>query len=154
MVRAVFVLLVCMAGAAPALAATPCEALARLKLPGTSIASAESVPTGSFTPPGGKPIANLPAFCRLAGAISPVADSNIRFEVWMPSSGWNGKFEGAGNGGFAGAINYSDMASAISHGYATASTDTGHQAPGRRDRCRLGPGPPGKDLRFRLPCNS
>ena len=130
MFRATFALFVCMAGAAPAVAATPCEALAQLKLPGASIASAESVPAGSFTPPGGRPIANLPAFCRLAGAISPVADSNIRFEVWMPSAGWNGKFEGAGNGGFAGAINYGDMASAITRGYATASTDTGHQAGG------------------------
>ncbi len=130
MVRAVFVLFVCIAGAAPAMAATPCEALTGLKLPGASIAGAVSVPIGSFTPPGGKPIANLPAFCRLTGVISPVADSNIRFEVWMPSSGWNGKFEGAGNGGFAGAINYNDMAAAISRGYATASTDTGHQAGG------------------------
>src|SRR5260370_37261463 len=139
MVRAVFALFVCTAGAAPALAATPCEALARLKLPDASIASAESVPTGSFTPPGGnKPIANLPAFCRLAGAISPVADSNIRFEVWMPSSGWNGKFEGAGNGGFAGAVNYSAMAAAISHGYATASTDTRHQPGVTHATCALG----------------
>ena len=128
MVRAVFALFACMAVATPAWAATPCEALAQLKLPGASIASAVSVPAGSVLPPGSRPIANLPAYCRVSGVIGPAADSNIRFEVWMPSSGWNGKFEGAGNGGFAGSINYSDMGSAISRGYATASTDTGHQA--------------------------
>jgi feruloyl esterase len=138
MVRAVFALFACVAAAAPASAATPCEALARLALPGASIASAVSVPAGSFTPPVGKPIANLPAFCRVTGVISPAADSNIRFEVWMPGSGWNAKFEGAGNGGFAGVINYSDMASAISHGYATASTDTGHQAGGTDAAWALG----------------
>ena len=138
MVRAVFALFACMAAAASASAATSCEALARLTLPGTSIASAGSVPTGSFTPPDGKPIANLPAFCRVTGVISPAADSNIRFEVWMPSAGWNGKFEGVGNGGFAGVINYSDMASAISHGYTTASTDTGHQASGTDATWALG----------------
>jgi hypothetical protein len=128
MVRAVFALFACMAVAVPASAATPCEALARIALSGASIASAGSVPAGSFTPPGSKPIADLPAFCRITGVISPAADSDIRFEVWMPNSGWNGRFEGVGNGGFGGMINYSDMASAISRGYATASTDTGHQA--------------------------
>ena len=129
MVRAVFALFACIAVAAPASAATPCESLAHLTLPGASIASAVSVPAGSSTPPGGRlVVANLPAFCKVTGVINPAADSNIRFEVWMPSSGWNGKFEGAGNGGFAGAINYADMGSALSRGYATASTDAGHQA--------------------------
>ena len=138
MVRTVFALFACTAAAASASAATSCQALARLTLPGVSIASAVSVSTGSFTPPGGKPIANLPAFCRVTGVISPTPDSNIRFEVWMPSADWNGKFEGAGNGGFAGVINYSDMAAAISRGYATASTDTGHQAGGTDAAWALG----------------
>jgi len=138
MVRAVFALFACMAVAVPASAATSCQALASLTLPGASIASAVSVPAGNFTPPGGKPIANLPAFCRVTGVISPTPDSNIRFEVWMPSADWNGKFEGAGNGGFAGVINYSDMAAAISRGYATASTDTGHQAGGTDAAWALG----------------
>lgn len=46
----------------------------------------------------------------------------------MPISGWNGKFAGADNGGFGGSINFGKMADALSHGYAAASTDTGHQA--------------------------
>lgn len=46
----------------------------------------------------------------------------------MPASGWNGKFSGAGNGGFAGSINYGEMADAVRAGFATASTDTGHRA--------------------------
>ncbi len=49
----------------------------------------------------------------------------------MPVSGWNGKLEGVGNGGFAGSINYGlqgGMAAALLGGYATASTDTGHKA--------------------------
>jgi feruloyl esterase len=98
MVRAVFALFACIAVAVPASAVTPCETLARLTLPGASVASAVSVPAGSFTPPAGKPIADLPAFCRVSGVIAPAADSEIRFEVWMPNSGWNGKFQGVGNG--------------------------------------------------------
>jgi feruloyl esterase len=74
--------------------ATPsatCESLAALVVPNTTMAVAQSVPAGSFTPPSGAPIANLPAFCRVAGSITPSADSDIRFEVWMPASGWNRK---------------------------------------------------------------
>ena len=52
--RAAFALFACIAVAAPVSAATPCEALAHLTLPGASISSAVSVPAGSSTPPGGQ----------------------------------------------------------------------------------------------------
>ncbi len=71
--------------------------------------------------------AHLPPFCRVAGIIAPTADSRIRFEVWLPSSGWNGDFDGAGNGGFAGSIEYGQLADAIRSGFAAAATDTGHR---------------------------
>jgi hypothetical protein len=44
-----------------------------------------------------------------------------------PSSGWNGKFQGIGNGGFAGYIDFNALADAVAHSYAAASTDTGHR---------------------------
>src|SRR4051812_35406989 len=91
----------------PAIAAT-CESLGKLSLPDTTIASAAVVSAGSFAVPGApQPIVHLPPFCRVAGTIRPSKDSDIQFEVWMPASGWNGKFFGVGNGGFAGAISYS-----------------------------------------------
>lgn len=111
-----------------AYAAQTCEDLSKLDLPETSITHAESVAAGSFTPPGGKAPANLPAFCRVEGTIKPSSDSNIYFEVWMPSSNWNHKFQGGGNGGFAGSIGYEQLMNAVAHGYATAATDTGHHA--------------------------
>src|ERR1022692_5097951 len=111
-------------------AAQTCETLNKLDLPATSITRAESVPAGSFTPPAGKALSNLPAFCRVAGVINPSSDSDIQFEVWMPASNWNGKFQGVGNGGFAGAIGYDQMGNAVAHNYATAATDTGHHAGG------------------------
>src|SRR5579864_4099590 len=91
--------------ATPGIAAT-CESLSTLRLSGATIGIAESRPAGEFTPPAGKPIADLPAFCRIAGSIRPSSDSDIRFEVWMPATGWNGKFQGIGNGGFAGSIGF------------------------------------------------
>jgi len=104
-----------------------CDSLLKLALTNTTITSTQSVPSGSFTAPGMDPIPNLPAFCRVEGSIKPTTDSDIRFEVWMPSSGWNGRFRGVGNGGFGGSINVDDMAPALRRGYATASTDTGHR---------------------------
>src|SRR5262249_48825613 len=47
-------------------------------------------------------------------------------EVWLPSAGWNGKFQAVGNSDAAGAISYDDMLDAVRAGYATSSTDTGH----------------------------
>ena len=44
--------------------------------------------------------------------------------------GWNGKYQGVGNGGFAGSISYPAMADALRRGYATSSTDTGHSTAG------------------------
>jgi hypothetical protein len=123
---AVATLLGLLTGGAIQAAPTSCQELAKLTLPATTIETAEAVPPGVFTPPGGPALPELPGFCRVAGVIKPSADSDIKFEVLMPSSGWNGKFEGAGNGGYAGSISYGALAAAVSHGYATASTDTGH----------------------------
>ena len=111
--------------------AAACTRLNALQLPYTSIPSAAVVPAGPFVIPlqgAAPPAINLPAFCRVQGILRPTKDSEIRFEVWMPVSSWNGKFEQVGNGGFAGGIVYEPMATELLHGYATASTDDGHEA--------------------------
>jgi feruloyl esterase len=118
--------------ASPALAAS-CESLASIKLPNTTITLAKTVAAGAFTPPnpGGPGAASqfspLPGFCRVAASLTPSSDSDIKVEVWLPVSGWNGKFQAVGNGGFAGVISYAALAAAVKAGYAAASTDTGHQ---------------------------
>jgi hypothetical protein len=115
--------------APPLTAATPCANLAQLTLPNARITAATPVPAGAFTPPGGRPTPNLPAFCRVAVTLTPSPDSDIKVEVWLPAA-WNSQFLGIGNGGFAGAISYGGLIEAVRHGYATASTDTGHQGGG------------------------
>ena len=114
-------------------AAASCESLSALKLPDTTITMAQSVAPGAFSPPtppspggGGQAYATLPAFCRVAATIKPTSDSDIKVEVWLPASGWNGKYQAVGNGGWAGSIAYGAMARALRDGYATSSTDTGH----------------------------
>lgn len=111
--------------------ATTCESLLTLKLPDTTITSAQTVAAGEFALPGGSvappaSVKNLPAFCRVMATLTPAKDSDIKVEVWLPLTGWNGKFRAEGNGGFAGQIIYPSMGAALAQGYATASTDTGH----------------------------
>ena len=119
-------------GELTATAAEPCESLASLKLPNTTIALAQVVPVGGFSRPIIGPSAaeqgfsNSVAFCRVAATLTPSSDSDIKVEVWMPTSGWNGKFQAVGNGGWAGLLSYPAMSEALRRGYATSSTDTGH----------------------------
>ena len=106
-----------------------CAALSSQTISNAVIQS-EVVNAGSFNPPAGKPVANVPSFCRVQMTLSPTADSSIQVELWLPIGDWNGKLQGVGNGGFAGAINYDGLVEALRHNYATVATDTGHQAPG------------------------
>ena len=103
-----------------------CESLAQLALPNAKITIAQTVAAGEFTPLGRTALKDLPAFCRVAATLNPSTDSDIRIEVWFPVEGWNGKYRGQGNGGFAGSIAFDAMAAAVKLGYATAGTDTGH----------------------------
>src|SRR5262245_44705808 len=114
-----------------ALASTPCEGLTGVKLTNAKIDSAAVVSAGAFVPPagGGRGAANfsnLPAFCRVTATLTPSSDSDIKIELWLPQSNWNGKFEAVGNGGWAGTIPYPAIAAAMANGYAAAGTDTGH----------------------------
>src|SRR5438046_796314 len=109
--------------------AAPCNAVKTLALPNTTITLAQPVAAGGFTPQGGRgadAFKALPAFCRVAATLTPTSDSEIKIEVWLPESGWNGKLQSVGNGAWAGTISYPAMATALAAGYATASTDTGH----------------------------
>lgn len=117
-------------------AAVPCEALIRLALQNATVTTAESIATGGFVPPGAsnrpttaaarQTFANLPAFCRVGITSTPSGDSDIKIEVWLPTAGWNGNLQAVGDGGLAGFIPYALMAPALSQGYVTAGTDTGH----------------------------
>ena len=116
----------------------PCGDLTSFSIMEGTVTSAYLVETGAFTPPvapGGRApsrasvtrtYGGLPAFCRVIATLRPTNDSNITVEVWMPLSGWNGKYQAVGNGAFRGSISHSAMAAALANGYATSSTDTGH----------------------------
>lgn len=115
----------------------PCEQLTKLKLGKATVTEATIVPAGAFKFPAPTtivaPSVDLGAYCRIEGVARPTSDSEIKFEVWMPVNGWNGKYVQVGNGGFAGRIPTVAMTAPLARGYATAGTDDGHTGPERPD---------------------
>jgi len=108
--------------------ATPCTNLQSLQLRDTMITSATDNTSGVFVVPGSNPpntISGLPAFCRVTASLIPTSDSNIKIEVWLPESGWNGRFLGTGGGGFQGTISYNSLAGGIRAGFAATNSDLG-----------------------------
>ncbi|MEM6702431.1 MAG: tannase/feruloyl esterase family alpha/beta hydrolase, partial [Acidobacteriota bacterium] len=96
------------------LLAADCEGLEELLLPDVTITEVTDLE---------KPKPH----CKVEGRIS----HSIGFTVWLPHE-WNGRFAMGGQGGFAGAVDNQAEAfgQVLSKGYATAGTDTGHQANG------------------------
>lgn len=80
---------------------------------GTTIASAVLTPAKEQTP----------EHCLVTGTVATPGNS-VRFQVGWPSR-WNGKFLFQGVGGFAGSLG--SLREGLQRGYATATTDTGHQ---------------------------
>jgi hypothetical protein len=104
-----------------------CADLLNLSLTNTTITLARSYNAGDTVVGTTKAPAGL---CRVAGTVKPGSQSNVHFEVWIPTDGsWNGKYQQVGNGGFAGAVPFSSIANGVSRGYATAGTDDGTSGP-------------------------
>ena len=132
-------------GAAPSkaqpaagVAVDACGQLAGVAIARTEIVSANAqaaaLPVAGARLPGmsgnageGPAVSGLPAFCRVVGRIHPEPGSDIRFEVWLPASGGDGRLNGIGIGGFAGSIDYLTLGLAVKAGQASVATDTGHQ---------------------------
>src|SRR5690349_2049171 len=101
-----------------------CESLKSLSLQDATITLARNVAAGEFSlsptvQNGAQQNAafkQLPAFCRVTVTLKPSADSDIKIEVWMPMTSWNGKFQAVGNGGWAGTISYTSSGAAANGG--------------------------------------
>ena len=98
----------------------PCENLTKLALPHTTVTSAAVV---AATPA-------VPAHCDVKATARPTSDSEIKFELWLPATGWNGKYQQSGNGGWAGNIPVASFGEPLKRGFAVAGTDDGHSTPG------------------------
>ena len=106
-----------------------CESLVGLTLPNnTAITTAQSLPGGNLTLTAVGRTFNLigmPPFCRVNGVTKPGPNSNVNWEVWMPTGSWNGRFEQIGGGGIDGSISLTTMGQLLSLNMAVAATDGG-----------------------------
>src|SRR5579884_1713516 len=125
--RISFAGLVVLGASAPLFAEQTCQALNSLALEHAPITSAADVPEGPVPGARGGSPAVAPAHCAVQGIIRPTKDSEIHFELWLPATGWNGKYLQIGSGGWAGTINAAGLIEPLKRGYATAATDDGHQ---------------------------
>lgn len=104
----------CIFAGVAAQATAPCDSLTSLAIVNVTIKSAAADPGSGV--------------CRVKLVGTPVPDSAIGVEVWMPRPDqWNGKFLGTGNGGYSSALSTADMESGLRQGYAVAGSDTGHE---------------------------
>ena len=106
------------------LSATSCASLIdvksdAIKFTAASVVTGEAHIGGSQTAGG---------FCRVEGIARPSADSEIKFEVWLPSDNrrWNGRQKTNGTGGYAGAIPYPKLAQDVDDGFVTTGSNMGH----------------------------
>ncbi|KAF2106952.1 Tannase/feruloyl esterase [Lophiotrema nucula] len=119
-------------GAAQALECTP-SAIQSVLPSNASVNFAYTVQAnGTFQVPQGdtgyptNPV-GLPALCAVSVQVKSVGNSTFGFGLYLPEA-WNGRFLAVGNGGFAGGINWLDMGPGSRYGFATMSTDTGHNS--------------------------
>ncbi|XPT01392.1 hypothetical protein M3J09_010528 [Ascochyta lentis] len=116
----------------------PCTALSTVVAPTASNCIADALPTPSVF---GASVLSIDAFestlestsvsfCNVTLTYThPGQDDLIKVWLGLPSA-WNGRFQGVGGGGWATGFP-SEMVPAISQGYATVSTDGGHDAVGQ-----------------------
>jgi hypothetical protein len=96
-------------------AAQACATLAGKTIGGATLAAAAVPASGA-----------IPTYCKVNGTLAP----KLNFEIRLPDA-WNGKLHYAGGGGYNGAIpDVAQSLSALKQGYATASSDSGHQGSG------------------------
>jgi feruloyl esterase len=106
--------------------AVSCDSLAKAALPDTRITLAQSYAEGEYvTPPDMQthtPAAKLPAICRVLATITTSSDSEVKAEVWLPQSGWNGNMVGATYPGRP-VVQHNELIDGVRSGYAAVMID-------------------------------
>ncbi|MBI5385949.1 MAG: tannase/feruloyl esterase family alpha/beta hydrolase [Verrucomicrobia bacterium] len=91
----------------------PCETLAKVSLPNTTIDSAALDPSNGW--------------CRVTATVThPPSGDRVKVFIGLPVTNWNGRFRGNGGGGFSGG-SAGSLRGPMAQGYAAGATDTGHE---------------------------
>lgn len=91
----------------------------------TSVAEGGSFGQGAADIPYPEDAANMTSLCAVLVNATSSPESSFTFGVFLPDD-WKQRFLAVGNGGFAGGINWLAMADGPPYGFASMSTDTGH----------------------------
>lgn len=106
-----------------------CASLMQLKIAGLEIERAENLSDQSqFINADGYITKTNRPICRVVASMN-ANSGGITFEIWLPVD-WNGRLLGIGKNGFGGYINYRELASGVSRGFAAVSGDTGFKGAG------------------------
>jgi hypothetical protein len=92
--------------------------------------TARSRPGGTvhvdITPTGPVDVPDVPAYCDVTVTLThPGAGDHEKVTVWLPRTGWTGRFQAVGGSAYAAGDYGQNLADAIKHGYAAATTDAG-----------------------------
>src|SRR5437667_704322 len=91
----------------------PCESLAKVSLPNTTIDSAALDPSNGW--------------CRVTATVThPPSGDRVKVFIGLPATNWNGRFRGNGGGGFSGG-SAGGVRGPVAQGYVAGATDTGHE---------------------------
>src|SRR6185503_20096400 len=91
----------------------PCESLAKVSIPNTTIDSATLDPSNGW--------------CRVTATVThPPSGDRVKVFIGLPVTNWNGRFRGNGGGGFSGGSSNS-LRGPVALGYVAGATDTGHE---------------------------
>ena len=104
--------------------AVDCAGLAAFTTADSTVTAATAVAAGTTISGNVVPA----AMCRVQGVARPSADSEIKWEVWLPqaAAAWTGRMKVNGTGGYAGSTPYARLAQDIGDGFVTAGSNMGH----------------------------
>ncbi|KAI0455054.1 tannase and feruloyl esterase [Xylaria acuta] len=115
---------------------TPCSSLTVTPPDGASLINATATERYNVTYDG-------PTYNGVAGSVDICdvevylthgdAGDAVRFAIYLPLAGWNGRWQGTGGGGFAAGGFDFELVSAVTSGYSAGSTDAGVNLAGDTD---------------------
>lgn len=105
-------------------AAIDCAALKGVTTADATMTDAATVPANTVISGVRTPV----AMCRVQGTARPSADSEIKFEVWLPdtAAAWTGRMKVNGTGGYAGSVPYARLGQDVGDGFVSAGSNMGH----------------------------
>ena len=109
--------------------ALACSSIRNIKVPGAEVLSITAIAKTNVSVPESviNPAVSGLNICDVTLILThPGANDTVTVEVWLPISGWNGRFQATGGGGFSVGYGPPGLAPAVAVGYSAVSSDGGN----------------------------